>query len=65
MCGGQEKALVTGLEAANRVVEYLDKGTLAEIIPVEDDEPHVGELRRLNSWAREGLAQLPFANFFL
>ncbi|KAK9109336.1 hypothetical protein Sjap_017396 [Stephania japonica] len=33
-------AFVTGLEAANRVVNYLEEGSFAKIIPVEEDEPH-------------------------
>ncbi|KAH7365257.1 hypothetical protein KP509_18G017400 [Ceratopteris richardii] len=61
----QEKAYVTGLEAANRVVEYFGEGELARIIPVEADEPHVQELRRLNSLVRDLQQQLPFHNFFL
>ncbi|CAK9147103.1 unnamed protein product [Ilex paraguariensis] len=31
----QEKSYVVGLEAANRVVDYLGEGTFAKIIPVE------------------------------
>jgi hypothetical protein len=56
---------VTGLEAANRVVDQLDQGELATIIPVVADEPHVQELRRLNETAKGLLSQLPFSNFFL
>lgn len=37
----QEKAYVTGLEAANQVIAQLGQGTAATIIPVEPDEPHV------------------------
>ncbi|KAA8535968.1 hypothetical protein F0562_028446 [Nyssa sinensis] len=44
----QEKSYVTGLEAANRVVDYLEEGTFAKIIPVEEDEPHIQVLRSLN-----------------
>lgn len=61
----QEKAYVTGLEAANRVVEYFGEGKLASIIPVEADEPHVQELRRINSFIHQLQSQLPFHNFFL
>ena len=37
----QEKAYVTGLEAANLVVDYLETGIHANILPVEPDEPHI------------------------
>jgi uncharacterized protein with NAD-binding domain and iron-sulfur cluster len=43
----QEKAYVTGLEAANQVISQRG-GQLAEIIPVEADEPHIQMLRSLN-----------------
>jgi uncharacterized protein with NAD-binding domain and iron-sulfur cluster len=48
----QEKAYVTGLEAANLVIERFGKGTKAEIIPVEVDEPHIQMMRSLNSKLR-------------
>ncbi|KAG0497058.1 hypothetical protein HPP92_001749 [Vanilla planifolia] len=44
----KEKAFVTGLEAANQVVDYCGMGDFAKIIPVEDDEPHIETLRELN-----------------
>ncbi|KAH9625840.1 hypothetical protein KSS87_004847 [Heliosperma pusillum] len=40
----QEKSYVTGLEAANRVVDYLGEGNFTKIIPVDQDEPHVEAL---------------------
>ncbi|MDJ0842832.1 hydroxysqualene dehydroxylase [Crocosphaera sp.] len=43
----QEKAYVTGLEAANLVIETLG-GNPANIIPVEPDEPHIQLGRILN-----------------
>lgn len=61
----QEKAFVTGLEAANRVVDQFEQGELASIIPVDADEPHVQELRRVNETAKALVKQLPFANYFL
>ncbi len=49
----QEKAYVTGLEAANLVIASFKFGKLAEIIPVESDEPHIQFGRSLNkSWRR-------------
>jgi uncharacterized protein with NAD-binding domain and iron-sulfur cluster len=44
----QEKAYVTGLEAANRVVDYFHWGQKAAIIPVEADEPHIQTARQVN-----------------
>jgi uncharacterized protein with NAD-binding domain and iron-sulfur cluster len=46
----QEKAYVTGLEAANRAIAQLGLGNPAPIIPVEPDEPHVQVGRSLNRW---------------
>jgi uncharacterized protein with NAD-binding domain and iron-sulfur cluster len=37
----QEKAYVTGLEAANQVIAQFHQGTPAFILPIEPDEPHV------------------------
>ncbi|KAH8971179.1 hypothetical protein BDL97_02G129400 [Sphagnum fallax] len=61
----QEKAYVTGLEAANRVVDHFQEGKRAHIIPVDPDESHVQELRRINKAAKGLLKQLPFAEFFM
>ncbi|GMN38215.1 hypothetical protein TIFTF001_007441 [Ficus carica] len=61
----QEKSFVTGLEAANRVVDYLEEGSFAKIIPVEDDEPHIEALRILNRRFNEVQVQLPFSDYFL
>ncbi|XP_020574168.1 uncharacterized protein LOC110020416 isoform X2 [Phalaenopsis equestris] len=61
----KEKAVVTGLEAANQVVDYLGAGEFARIIPVEDDEPHIETLRELNRRLNELRAQAPFSDFFL
>ncbi|EFJ15075.1 hypothetical protein SELMODRAFT_180688 [Selaginella moellendorffii] len=49
----QEKAYVTGLEAANNVVKLLNQGKAAKIIPVEPDEAHITELRRINTLVQE------------
>jgi len=48
----QEKAYVTGLEAANLVISQLKQGQPAEIIPVEPDEAHIQGLRELNKTVR-------------
>lgn len=60
----QEKAYVTGLEAANLVIEHLGQGRKAEIIPVEADEPHIQFARKINKTMRVwGKDLLP--NFWL
>ncbi|KAK3141810.1 hypothetical protein QOZ80_4BG0338580 [Eleusine coracana subsp. coracana] len=61
----KEKAYVTGLEAANRVVDYFGNGDFAKIIAVEGDEPHIETLRSLNRRANELKSQIPFSEFFL
>ncbi|MBD2388309.1 hydroxysqualene dehydroxylase [Cylindrospermum sp. FACHB-282] len=56
----QEKAYVTGLEAANGVISYLGKGTPAEILAVEEDEVHIQAVRSLNETVRHlGKSILP------
>ena len=59
----QEKAYVTGLEAANRVIEQLNVGTPAQIIPIEPDESHIQTARSLNKTIRQFGQTLP--NFWL
>lgn len=59
----KEKAFVTGLEAANRVVDYFGEGDFAKIIPVEEDEPHIETLRELNRRANE-IMQVPPISLF-
>jgi uncharacterized protein with NAD-binding domain and iron-sulfur cluster len=49
----QEKAYVTGLEAANLVISYLGTGTPASILPVEADELHIQSLRYINKTLRQ------------
>jgi uncharacterized protein with NAD-binding domain and iron-sulfur cluster len=49
----QEKAFVTGLEAANLVIEQFQKGKKAPIIPVEPDEFHFQLGRTINRSFRE------------
>lgn len=48
----QEKAYVTGLEAANSVIERFKLGVPASIIPVEPDEPHIQWGRSFNQAIR-------------
>lgn len=56
---------MTGLEAANRVVDFLEEGSFAKIVPVDEEEPHVEALRGLNRRIDEIRSQLPFNGFFL
>ncbi len=48
----QEKAYVTGLEAANLVCDRFGQGQKADIIPVEADEPHIQVARSINKTIR-------------
>ncbi|SRR5579883_499126 len=49
----QEKAYLTGLEAANLVISHLGKGSPAKILPVETDEMHIQFARMLNTTVRQ------------
>ena len=49
----QEKAYVTGLEAANRVIRQFGSGQLADVIPVVPDEPHIQAARTANRATRK------------
>jgi hypothetical protein len=49
----QEKAYVTGLEAANIAIAYFGHGRNANIIPVEPDEPHIQLGRMINKTVRD------------
>ncbi len=51
----QEKAYVTGLEAANLVIKQLQQGNAATIIPIEPDEPHIQVAREINRNLRQSL----------
>lgn len=60
----QEKALVTGLEAANLLIQKYKIGQSARIIPVEPDEPHIQTLRSVNRLFRNCTESL-LPNFWL
>ncbi|MBW4681982.1 MAG: FAD-dependent oxidoreductase [Microcoleus vaginatus WJT46-NPBG5] len=49
----QEKAYVTGLEAANLVINKFGIGSHAKIVSVEVDEPHIQFARTLNKTVRD------------
>lgn len=60
----QEKAYVTGLEAANLVVEKFKLGEKANIMPVEADEEHIKFARMINKSVRE-VGKSIFPNIWL
>ncbi len=60
----QEKAYVTGLEAANLAIEKFGIGQRANIIPVEPDEPHIQVGREINRTVRS-IAESILPNFWL
>ena len=60
----QEKAYVTGLEAANLVVDKFNLGEKANIIPVEKDEEHIQLARKINKSVRE-IGKSIFPNIWL
>ncbi len=49
----QEKAYVTGLEAANLVIREFGFGVEADIIPIEADEPHIQVARTINKTIKD------------
>jgi uncharacterized protein with NAD-binding domain and iron-sulfur cluster len=49
----QEKAYVTGLEAANFVIDSFDRGRRADIMSIEPDEPHITLSRLVNKTVRD------------
>ena len=48
----QEKAYVTGLEAANAAIAQCGVGAAATIIPIVPDEPHIQAARQINRLGR-------------
>jgi uncharacterized protein with NAD-binding domain and iron-sulfur cluster len=60
----QEKAYVTGLEAANLVIDQFKQGEKATIIPIEADEPHIQIARGINQTVR-AISKQFLPNFWL
>ena len=60
----QEKAYVTGLEAANQVIEQFSQGQPASIIPIVPDEPHIQAARAINKSVRR-VSQRVLPQFWL
>lgn len=64
----QEKALVTGFEAANATLDHLKRGKERhrEIIPVEPDEAHIAAARKVYQFFDRANEVLnPISNFFM
>jgi hypothetical protein len=61
----QERAYVTGLRAANLVVDYLGSGAHANILPVEPDEPYIAALKGTARSIKSGLEALGIRSPFL
>ena len=61
----QERAYVTGLRAANMVVEKLRVGLPASILPVEPDEPYIAALKGANRAVKSGLEAAGIRSPFL
>ncbi|MEM8808221.1 MAG: FAD-dependent oxidoreductase [Cyanobacteria bacterium P01_G01_bin.38] len=60
----QEKAYVTGLEAANQVISQFGMGSPATITPIVPDEPHIQVARTVNRTVRT-LGQQLLPKFWL
>ncbi len=60
----QEKAFVTGLEAANEVIAKFAYGYRAGILPIEADEPHIQLGRSLSQIGRNTIKSI-FPDFWL
>jgi hypothetical protein len=61
----QERAYVTGLAAANMVVDTLGVGQNADILPVEADEPHIVAGRLINRMFKSAVKGLGIKSPFL
>ena len=56
---------MTGLRAANFVVDRLGVGTHASILPVEPDEPYISTLKGAAKSVKSGLESLGIRSPFL
>ncbi|EIE25692.1 FAD/NAD(P)-binding domain-containing protein [Coccomyxa subellipsoidea C-169] len=61
----QERAYVTGLRAANMVVDKLGWGVHADILPVEPDEPYIAALKGANRGVKSVLSASGIRSPFL
>jgi hypothetical protein len=62
---GQERAFVTGLLAANLVVERLGSGLPAVILDTEADEPHIEFAKSANRLLKSTLTSFGMRSPFL
>ena len=65
LCLVQERAYVTGLRAANMVVDQLGSGMHANILPVEPDEPYIAALKGTAKTIKSGLESLGIRSPFM
>lgn len=56
---------MSGVEAANRVVDYLEEIGFGRIVPVQEDQPHIQSLRSFNRNLYDLRAQIPWSTYFL
>lgn len=56
---------MTGLRAANMVVDHLGSGVHASILPVEPDEPYIAALKGAAKTVKSGLESLGIRSPFL
>lgn len=56
---------MTGLSAANLVIQQLGRGQPAAILPVEPDEPHIAAAKELNRSVKSALYSTGLRSPFL
>ena len=61
----QERAYVTGLRAANMVIDKFRVGLPASILPVEPDEPYIAALKGANKAVKSSLDAFGIRSPFL
>lgn len=61
----QERAYITGLLAANKVIERLKTGSKAKVLDVEPDEPHIAGLKAINQEVKKQIRGLGLESVFL
>ncbi|KAI5076277.1 hypothetical protein GOP47_0008342 [Adiantum capillus-veneris] len=61
----QEKAYVTGLQAANAAISYLGLPFKTTIVDVEEDEPHVAAAKSVARQSRRAVQRFGFKSPFL
>jgi hypothetical protein len=59
----QERAWVTGLLAANMILEFFQMDGMAHIYPSHEDEPHIALAKQINKTATSAFSFLPKSTF--